>query len=284
MFGPQPLRFVGAQGIDLAAESWGSPDAQPVVLLHGGGQTRHAWGGTAGTLARLGYHAIAVDARGHGESAWDDAGRYDLQSFVEDLSQIVPTLARPPVLVGASLGGSTALVAVGEMGVAAVALVLVDIAPRLEPAGVQRIMTFMAAHPEGFADLQEAAEAVAAYLPHRKRPKDLGGLRKNLRLKQDGRLHWHWDPAFLNIVDKRDPVQNLDRKERAAEALQVPTLLVRGGLSDLVTKEGARQFRALVPHARYVDVSGAAHMVAGDRNDRFTAAVVEFLTEVTPPT
>ncbi|MBW2457097.1 MAG: alpha/beta hydrolase [Deltaproteobacteria bacterium] len=284
MSGPQPLRFVGAHGIDLAADSWGAPAAQPVVLLHGGGQTRHAWGGTAGALARLGYHAIAVDARGHGESAWDGACRYDLQSFVEDLAQLVPTLTRPPVLVGASLGGSTALLAVGELGVAAEALVLVDIAPQIEPAGVRRILAFMSAHPEGFVDLPEAADAVAAYLPHRKRPKDLGGLRKNLRLRDDGRLHWHWDPAFLNIVRERDPVEHLRRKERAAQRLRVPTLLVRGGLSDLVTEEGARQFLALVPHARYVDVSGAAHMVAGDRNDRFTAAVVEFLTEVTPPT
>ena len=281
--GPQPLRFTGAHQNELAADGWGAPEGLPVLLLHGGGQTRHAWGGTAAALAARGYHAIAVDARGHGESSRDDARRYHLQHFVEDLVAITSSLARPAVLVGASLGGSTALLAVGERGVAAEALVLVDIAPKIEPAGVSRILGFMSAHPNGFESLEEAADAVAAYLPHRKRPRDLGGLRKNLRAGEDGRLHWHWDPAFLDIVHERDPDENLARKEQAARQLEVPTLLVRGGLSDLVTEEGAREFLTLVPHARYVDVTGAAHMVAGDRNDRFTAAVVDFLTEVVPP-
>jgi pimeloyl-ACP methyl ester carboxylesterase len=280
---PQRLSFTGAHGITLAAEGWGDLQAQPVVLLHGGGQTRHAWGGTAAALAERGYRAIAVDARGHGDSEWDAASRYDLQSFVADLVEIAGGLARPPILVGASLGGSTALLAVGELDLAAEALVLVDIAPQIEPQGVRRILAFMSAHPEGFACLQEAADAVAGYLPHRKRPKDLGGLRKNLRLGDDGRLRWHWDPAFLTIVHHRDPAERLARTERAARRLQLPTLLVRGGSSDLVTEEGAQQFLALVPQAKYVDVSGAGHMVAGDRNDRFTAAVVDFLVRAIPP-
>jgi pimeloyl-ACP methyl ester carboxylesterase len=64
----------------------------------------------------------------------------------------------------------------------------------------------------------------------------------------------------------------------AAGALRVPTLLVRGALSDIVSVDAVAEFRAAVPHASYVDVSEAGHMVASDRNDVFTDAVVEFLT------
>jgi pimeloyl-ACP methyl ester carboxylesterase len=159
-------------------------------------------------------------------------------------------------------------------------LVLVDIVPRMDPGGVDHIQGFMRARArEGFGSIEEAAEAVAAYLPHRPRPTSLEGLRKNLRLHPDGRWRWHWDPRFL---DGPRPV-DADREiveaalERAARGLSVPTLLVRGGASELVTPEAVEAFLALAPHAEYANVAQARHMVAGDRNDAFGAAVEEFL-------
>ena len=143
--------------------------------------------------------------------------------------------------------------------------------------GVGRIIAFMNAHPDGFASLEEAGDTVAAYLQHRPRPKDTEGLKKNLRLGADGRWRWHWDPLFMN---RRRDGMTWERLEHAAKALAVPTLLVRGRMSDVVSEDDARAFLAIAPHARYTDVSGAGHMVAGDRNDRFTEAVVEFLSEV----
>ena len=114
---------------------------------------------------------------------------------------------------------------------------------------------------------------------HRPRPKDLSGLAKNLRLGEDGRYRWHWDPAFLRRR-RRDGVTNLPSAERhlaAARRLAVPTLLVRGRLSDVISMEGVNEFLEAVPKAEFVDVSDAGHMVAGDRNDAFTDAVVGFL-------
>jgi non-heme chloroperoxidase len=275
------LRLPASRGVTLAADAWGDPSAPPVLLLHGGGQTRHAWGGTAEALAREGWYAVSVDLRGHGESDWAPEGDYSVEGFVADVHACAATFATRPVLVGASLGGIAALLAEGEADAPlSSALVLVDIAVRIEPAGAQRIIAFMQARPEGFASLQEAADAVASYLPHRRRPSDLSGLERNLRRGDDGRLRWHWDPAFLRPGQGPRPGQDPARLERAARRLRVPTLLVRGRLSDLLSEEGARHFLEIAPSTRFVDVSGAGHMVAGDRNDLFCDAVVEFLRGV----
>lgn len=274
----QPIVLAGRGGHALAADAYGDPARPPVLLLHGGGQTRFAWGGTAQALARSGWHAISMDLRGHGESTWAPDKDYSVDAFVEDLRCVVEGLRAPPVLVGASLGGIASLIAEGEAHASiASALVLVDIAPKIEVGGAVRIIQFMQNKPEGFASLEEAADAVAAYLPHRQRPSDLRGLERNLRRTPEGRWRWHWDPAFLEPGHGPRPGQDTDRMRHAARKLQVPTLLVRGGLSDLLSEEGAREFLALVPHARFADVTDAGHMVAGDRNDRFTAAVIAFL-------
>jgi len=272
------VRFDVGGGVTIAGDAHGDPSAPPVLLLHGGGQTRHAWGGTAAALGRAGRHAIALDLRGHGDSSWAPDGDYAMEAFVRDLRTIVDGLGAPPALVGASLGGLVALLAQGETTTPlASAVVLVDIAPRTEPAGVTRIIEFMRAAPDGFATLEEVADAIAAYQPHRPRPTRLDGLRKNLRRGADGRWRWHWDPAFMDGRRRVNATNDPERLERAATNLRVPALLVRGQMSDVVSEEGARAFLRLVPDARYVDVTGAAHMVAGDRNDPFTTAVVEFL-------
>ena len=275
------LRFEGRDGVPLAADAYGDPSEPPALLLHGGGQTRFAWGNTAQQLAAAGWYAISMDQRGHGESGWAPNKDYSVDAFVDDVRAVAEQLTAPPVLVGASLGGIAALIAEGESHPAlAAALVLVDIAPKIEASGALRIIQFMQGKPEGFASVEEAADAVAAYLPHRRRPADLSGLERNLRRMDDGRYRWHWDPAFLEPGHGPRPGENTDRLRAAARRLSVPTLLVRGRLSDLLSEEGARDFLALVPHARFADVSDAGHMVAGDRNDRFTAAVIEFLADL----
>jgi pimeloyl-ACP methyl ester carboxylesterase len=272
-------RFRMDDGVELVADAWGAPGLRPALLLHGGGQTRHAWKRTAAVLAGHGYHAIAVDLRGHGDSGWSADGNYEIDRFAGDVRRLAAEFDRPPVLIGASLGGIASLIAAGEAPAPiAAALVLVDIAPRVDPAGVDRIRGFMATHIEdGFATLDEAADAIASYLPHRPRPKSLDGLRKNLRHGADGRYRWHYDPAFVRGMPRRTDGKRETRLTKAAQRLEVPLLLVRGGSSELVSEEIARAFVAQVPNGRYVDVHGAAHMVAGDVNDPFTEQVVTFL-------
>ncbi|MFW5925717.1 MAG: alpha/beta fold hydrolase [Myxococcota bacterium] len=271
--------FEGAGGLRLRADAWGDPSRPPVLFLHGGGQTRGAWGSTARRVAQHGYHAVSVDHRGHGESDWDPAGDYRAGTMAEDVCRIVTQLGRPPVSVGASLGGLVSLLAEGESDETVLrSLVLVDIAPRMEVDGVKRILHFMRSRPEGFGSLEEAADAVAEYLPNRPRPRDLSGLERNLRRTPDGRYVWHWDPRFLEHATATGIADASRRRfDAAARRLRVPTLLVRGGMSDVVSEEGAREFLERVPHADYVDVSKAGHMVAGDRNDAFSQTVLAFL-------
>jgi pimeloyl-ACP methyl ester carboxylesterase len=274
-------KWPGHNGVAIAGDSWGDPDGPLVLLQHGGGQTRHAWKGAGETLGVAGYHAVAFDARGHGDSDWAPDGVYGQDVMVEDLRGVIDALgSKRPVLVGASMGGGTSLVAIGEDRVDATALVLVDIGPTIEPTGVKKINAFMSLKPDGFSSLEEVADAIASYQPHRTRPRNLDGLAKNVRLGDDGRYHWHWDPKFR--AGTRDLGQRQARLEACARNLTLPTLLVRGGLSDILTEEGAQAFLALCPHAEYVNVDGAAHMVAGDRNDIFANAVIEFLTRTVP--
>ena len=275
--------FRGANGLELRGDAYGIPGSRPVLLLHGGGQTRHAWRGTARRLGEAGWYSVALDLRGHGDSAWAADEDYSVDAFAGDVANVAASFSTPPVIVGASLGGIAALVAAGERsGTLSSALVLVDIAPRIEINGVQRIVTFMGAHLGGFASPEEAADALAAYMPDRPRPTDLSRLHKNLRQRADGRYYWHWDPRFL--IGKRPPSASgdMDRLLRAARNVQVPALLVRGQLSDMVSESAAAEFLRVVPNGRYVDVSDAGHMVVGDKNDIFSSAILDFLDTLPP--
>jgi pimeloyl-ACP methyl ester carboxylesterase len=248
-----------------------------VLLLHGGGQTRHSWRDAGPWLAEHGWVTFAVDFRGHGDSDWALDGRYGLDGIVADLSEVVHSLAEPPVIIGASLGGLAGLVLAGEQPDSTRALVLVDAVPRIAPGGAQRITTFMRGAPDGFGSLEEVAAAVKAYQPQRTRPVNLDGLRKNVRRGKDGRWHWHWDPTFVQPREHGETDRAAARVDAAAALVTAPTLLVRGVLSDVVTEEGVAALLAAIPHARRVDVAGTGHMVAGDDSSVFLARATEFL-------
>lgn len=269
--------FIGGSCNRLAADVSGPAQAPAVLLLHGGGQTRHSWERAHKALAQAGYRVISVDARGHGESEWIADGDYTLEAQVADLVALVKAVGGKPALVGASMGGVNSLIACGQLPALATTLVLVDVTPRLEAKGVEHIHRFMSGSPNGFASLEEAADAIAAYNPTRPRPRDLNGLSKNLRLRDNGRWYWHWDPKFIE-GDRHLKIDHIrDTMADAARHVSVPTLLVRGKESDVVSMDGVRDLQALIPQLEFVDVEGAGHMVAGDRNDKFNSAIIDFL-------
>jgi pimeloyl-ACP methyl ester carboxylesterase len=286
---PLPVDLAGRDGLRLRADEFGNLDGPPVLLLHGGGQTRHAWGSTARVLAARGWPGFSIDVGAPGDREGPADADYSLEAFADDIRAVAATLPEPPVLVGASLGGSASILALGTAPeLDARALVLVDVAPKIEMEGVTRIGTFMTEHmDDGFGSLEEVADAVAAYNPHRPRPTDLSGLKKNVRQREDGRWVWHWDPRFISgvrgsIDETRVSVEHRDHLSDAVSRITVPILLVRGRVSDLLSEEGARDLLRLVPHAEYVDVEGAGHMVAGDKNDLFNDAIESFLARLRP--
>lgn len=265
-------------GLMLAADVFAG--ARPGVLLaHGFGQTRQAWTATQQRLAAAGIASLAWDVRGHGQSGRNrESSRYSGEQFVADVGTAAAAIGPRPVLVGASMGGLTGLLAQARNRLFS-ALVLVDITPRWEASGVERILGFMSAHPEGFDSYDHAAEQIAAYLPHRREKKTPAQLAHLLTRRPDGRLGWHWDPRLLSefIPDTHDLHDLLDD---ACRALDAPVLLVSGGRSDLVTARTVEHFLELAPHARHVQLPQATHMVAGDDNNTFTETLLHFLSEL----
>jgi len=278
---PQLIR-IPTGDVTIAGDLYGPADGPFVLMTHGGGQTRHSWGTTARDLAGQGYRVMSMDLRGHGDSDWSPDGDYALPRHACDIDAVVRAMSRgPAALVGASLGGLSSLMATASLGDLAGALVLVDVAPRIVPAGADRIAGFMRKHMGGFASLEEAADAVAEYRPEKPRPKNVSGLAKNLRLRDDGRWYWHWDPAFLRPRQEADVsgVIPKDPLEAAARAFKKPCLLVHGVLSDIVDEESIGKLKGDMPHLEVAHVSGAGHMVVGDNNAVFETVIIAFLNE-----
>jgi pimeloyl-ACP methyl ester carboxylesterase len=235
-------------------------------------------------LTANGYRAISLDARGHGDSDWAPDGDYSLEALALDLECILQSLPSRAALVGASMGGASAMTLVGTRpAVLATALVLVDIVPRMDPLGIAKIENFMSANLGGFASLEEVADAVSAYNPHRSRPNDLSGLMKNLRRGPNSRLYWHWDPRVITGADRGAQRRSLEQLAAAAENVRIPTLLMRGMRSDVVTEEGVADAKRRIADLEVFDVAKAGHMIAGDKNDAFNEGLLDFLKRRLPP-
>ena len=272
------MKFKVSSGLNIQATALGNPDDPLVILLHGGGQTRHAWGGTAGKLSQAGFYAVAIDLRGHGDSDWSEDGDYAIESYKEDLKNIINQLGKSASLIGASLGGMVSLCTAGDRECSDLcnALVMVDIGIYPNEEGSNEILKFMSSGSKGFGSLEEASDSIASYLPHREKPKDVSGLKKNLRLKEDGRYYWHWDPRFIESRTGNKNDYKL-RQKIYAESVNIPTLLIRGALSNVVTQDEVDEFLETIKHAEFIEIDRAAHMIAGDRNDIFANAAISFL-------
>ena len=277
------MEFKLRSGLSIVASSWGSELDPLVILMHGGGQTRHAWGNTGEVLGLSGFHVLAIDLRGHGDSDWHPDGDYSIDAYKADLVSILNQLGKPASIVGASLGGMVAFSLAGDLENRELvnALVMVDIGLYPNEKGSDQIINFMQSGNKGFASLEEASEAISGYLPHRKKPKDNTGLEKNLRLKEDGRYYWHWDPKFIKGRTAKKEVDQKAINKRVAKNIKVPTLLIRGALSNVVTQDEVDDFLLALPHAEFEEIEKTAHMIAGDRNDIFAASAIDFLKRIT---
>ena len=284
---PQTVKFRGVDDLVLVADEWNSRSrnggdirrstGRPSCCCTAAGRTgspgrtpARSWPTRASTSSRL-------DSRGHGDSDRAPDATYTVDALCADTLQVLEQIGRPVILIGASMGGMTGILVADAAGPEKVTkLVLVDVVPRYEKSGSARIRDFMFSHVHGFETLEEAADAVAEYLPYRTKPRSPEGLKKNLRLR-DGRWYWHWDPKFLT-APADDAFVRVEKLERAAIDLTIPILLIRGKLSDVVSPEGVKDFLEKVPRAEFVELSDAGHTAAGDDNDAFSEAVVQFVS------
>lgn len=277
------MKFKLKSGLDIAASSWGKEADPLVVLMHGGGQTRHAWGKTGEVLGNSGFQVVAIDLRGHGNSDWHPEGDYSIDGYKSDLISILNQLKKPASLVGASLGGMIGFSLAGDKDFKnlVTSLVMVDIGLYPNQQGADQVIQFMQSGSEGFSSLEEASDVISGYLPHRKRPRDNRGLEKNLRLREDGRYYWHWDPKFIEGRTNRKEGEQKAANTEIAKNIKIPILLIRGALSDVVTQEEVNDFLTALPHSEFKEIEQAAHMIAGDRNDIFAASAIDFLKRIT---
>jgi pimeloyl-ACP methyl ester carboxylesterase len=265
---------------------WGHRSLPPVLALHGGGQTAYMFEELGAALARR-YHVLAPDLPGHGDS--DSIAPVDQVAGGvgrEALAVTVPPLLehfgieRCPI-VGASLGGITALTLAARQPELVSGIVLIDVGHRLELDGVRKITDFLRAH-ESFASLDEAATEIARYLPHRKNVRP-ASLTRNLRLRGDGR--WVWKHTLgrrlREAVEQGDegppPGALLEGVDRDAASLTCPVLVLRGSASDVLSDQGAQEVVDLIPRARLAVVEDAGHLAVGDNPQSSVSQIAAFL-------
>lgn len=273
---PSAWTLSTADGCELHADCW-QGHKRPLLFTHGLGQSRLSWSTAATAMAEAGHSALALDWRGHGRSAWNGVDKaYSIEQLIADAEAFAQAQSQAPIWIGASMGGLAGIALAARHPNMLRALVLVDVTPRWEVAGVQRILGFMRAFPDGFANLEAAQEAVAQYLPHRAQKTEPERLARMLVPMPNGRLRWHWDPRLLDDLGQSGE-REMHLLLEAARSLTLPVLLISGSKSDVVSDHTITEFLELVPHAEHRVVRDATHMVVGDDNQTFTEHLTDFL-------
>jgi esterase len=258
---------------------WGRQGAPPVLFLHGGCLTAHTWD-LACLALRNDYHCLALDQRGHGDSEWSPEVDYRPSAQREDVAGWIDALGMDrPVLVGQSMGALNALSYAHAFPERVAGLVLIDIAPEASRSGgAARIVEFARA-PAELDSIDAFVERAVAFNPRRRRELLRSSLLHNLRQLPDGRLTWKYDRRFL-ATGMTTVANALEELATQAREVSCPTLLVRGGDSDVVTREAAAAFAACFPAGQFAEVAGAGHSVQGDEPAALVALLRRFLAAV----
>ncbi|MGH8997995.1 MAG: alpha/beta fold hydrolase [Acidimicrobiia bacterium] len=274
--------FVEIDGRQVHYLEWGHAGEPAVLCLHGGGQTAYMFEDLGAALAG-GHHVLAYDFPDHGDS---DPLAEMVNLDRHEMASTVPAMCAEfgigrAVLVGASLGGMVSATLAAARPSLAAGVVLLDVGHRLESEGVARIVSFMS-EPESFADLDEAAAAIAAYLPNRRTTPSR--LTRNLRQRADGR--WVWKHGLGRRIRSRGEQGDPDRSPVMAgldddlRSLRCPVLVLRGADSDILSEDGASELMDLLSDGRYARIASAGHLAAGDNPDSFVGLVRGFLGDI----
>ena len=266
-------RYATVNGTNLHYVEWGAPTATPIVLLHGLRAYAH-WYDDFAEAAKDRYRVIAQDLRGRGASEWAKDADYSTDAYVRDLEGLTDHLGLSRFILGGhSLGGVIVANYAARHPDRVAALLILDMSPDVNPAGIERIRRELGETPEEFASWDQARAFLRRLHPRASDEHRATRLQWMLEEKPDGKIVWRFDGEI------RKP-RALDPPERtwtAFKGIRCPTLIVRGALSDIVALESAEKVVQTIAGSRRVEIPEAAHMVAEDNPKAFNAAVLEFL-------
>ena len=247
-------------GLSLHYLEWGKPEAPPIVCVHGYTSSAEAFNAPARHLQDR-YRILALDVRGHGESAWSPTGAYRYADQASDLAAFAGQFGLDKfVLVGTSMGGIIAMAYAAEHAEQLRGLVINDIGPDAE-VGTQRITQMVGSRPDEFATLEEAmayrrsaSPILAARSAEDQHELALGVLRRGA----GGKWRWKMDPDYIRQrVEHGPPVR--PPLWPVLQALGCPTLLVWGTESDVLSEAQARRMVDKLPRGELVRVPGIGH-------------------------
>jgi pimeloyl-ACP methyl ester carboxylesterase len=270
--------FVQADGVRLHHLDWGNAGRPALVLVHGIRLHAHVWSRFA-RAHRDRFHIVAVDQRGHGDSAWAPPGHYHLHDYTEDLRAVLDARALEDVtLIGHSLGARVSMLYAHLHPERVRRLVLVDMGAGL-PAAVATTdfsRVTETAPPRDFASHDEASAYLGGILSLA--PKDMieESVRFGLRRREDGRYTWKYDPSLGGRPLPRPGTREWDLWE-VVRTIGCPTLLQYGQFSKVVSPEIAQRMAADMPDCRVERIDNAGHALFTDQPAAFSAGVVRFL-------
>jgi len=257
---------------------WGAPDAPALLCLHGITQTAHSWDEVAADLARD-HRVLSFDQRGHGDSDWAADGDYTRHTQAADLDAITDALGlRRFILAGMSMGGINSIAFTARHPQKVKALIIVDVSPEIQAKGVENIRAFIQ-QSDVLDTFEEFVARAHQFNPRRSLDNIRSRLTHNLKQLPDGKWTWKYDPA-LRSPNRGFQASALLNLWDDVRAIRCPTLIIKGGESDILSAESATKLQAAIPGSRVAVVPGAGHSVMGDNPTAFVAAAREFLKTV----
>jgi pimeloyl-ACP methyl ester carboxylesterase len=254
-------RFVNANGLRLHYIDYGNDGAPWVVCVHGLTGNAHNFDALAPHLAAK-YHVISVDVRGRGDSNWGPPTEYLNQNYVTDLAKMLEGLgiARAS-LIGTSMGGIISMMYAGGWPERVERLVINDIGPEIDPAGMARIASYVGEAPERFKDIGEVVKYYKENYPAMAKLEDIvvaDQVKWSVKPGTDGALAWKMDPNVRRPLRGATAQQRFDLWVPYAR-IACPTLIVRGADSDILDRGTASRMCKVLKHAKVVEVPGVGH-------------------------
>lgn len=270
----------GSDGLTLRVLEWGPAEARPVVMLHGIRGYAQTFATLAGSLNPH-FRTIAYDQRGRGDSDWDPDRQYYADAYVRDLDAVVRQLRLPSFdLLGHSMGGIAAIVYAAANPERIRRLVVEDAGPGAfdDSAGAKRIQRELMSAPTSFESWDAAVEYMRQLRPSVTPAAREERLRNMLKQVEGGTWTWRYDHA--GIADVRlnpDPDRVVDLWPHV-EAIECPTLVLRGGRSDYLARETVEAMTARNPNLQWREIADAGHYVHDDQPDSVARWVGAFLS------